>query len=98
MIEAQVPELADGGYWYVLPAATDTRGNLRPPTDVPVQWCGVYGQISGVWYVLIRAVGAFTHPDIVSSVSPGDVIAAAALQGYLPEGFDEKPGMRVGGM
>ena len=91
MIAAQVPELADGGYWYVVEA--DTTDGRSPPESIGDGWCAQYGTVGGTIYAVIRTPVPRTVPPI--SVTSADVIAAAVLAGSLP--VAEKFYARVGG-
>ena len=43
------PEVADGGYWHVVPAVPDTeRGGLTPGEIPGDGWCAWYGAVAGI--------------------------------------------------
>lgn len=92
MIEAQVPEFADGGYWYVVPTE-EYKPNHRRPVVSPPEWTAVYGSIAGTAHCLLRSPSPWLYAAEFP-VLPRDMIAAAASDGYLPEVFTQKPGMR----
>ena len=81
---AQVPELADGGYWYVVESVTDEHG--RGPGDLPSGWCAWYKTIGGVDCVAVRMPEPAVLPE-----GP-DVPAAQIVDAY-----GGKPFGRVGG-
>lgn len=51
---AQVPELADGGYWYVVEAVLDPGEGGRTPGDIPSGWCAWYREIEEMDCVAVR--------------------------------------------
>ena len=79
------PEVADGGYWYVVPVVTDGELGGQTPGDVPGPgWCAWYhGDL-----VAIRCPGPIAGLDAVSEP------AATVLMGA---GFAGKPIGRIGG-
>ena len=80
------PEIADGGYWYLLPVVPDPIENGQTPGDIPGRgWCAWYD--SG--YVVIRTVEAITGLKIADQTTIDVVIAANGITG--------KPYARVGG-
>ena len=80
------PEIADGGYWYLLPVVPDPIGGGRTPGDVPGQGCCA-------WYnegfVVIRTLAAMTGLEIADQTTIDAVIAANGIIG--------KPYARLGG-
>jgi len=51
---AQVPELADGGYWYVVASVPDPLEGGQTPGDIPPGWCAWYGNVDGVDCAVVR--------------------------------------------
>lgn len=96
MNEQDVPVFWDGGYWYIVPCEFP-RPNHRRPAVSPARWSATYGVIDGVDYALLRSPDIWLQAPAVP-VTQEQVIAAAANDGYLPAGFNEKPGMRHGGL
>lgn len=86
MIEQQVPEMADGGYWYVreaVPEADDAPGwNYG---DIPVGAAAWYADINGVRYCAIRTVEPITDMPTADAVTVAEIVGA------------EKPRARIGG-
>jgi len=79
------PEIADGGYWYVVPVVIDAEGG-RTPGLVPGQgWCAWYD--SG--FVVIRVLEAMTGLEMADQTTIDSVIAANFITG--------KPYARIGG-
>ena len=80
------PEIADGGYWYLLPVVPDPIGGGRTPGDVPGQGCCA-------WYnegfVVIRTLAAMTGLEIADQTTIDAVMAANNILG--------KPYARIGG-
>ena len=80
------PEIADGGYWYLLPSVPDPIEGGQTPGDVPGQgWCAWYE--SG--FVVIRTLEAMTGLEIADQTTIDAVIAANGVTG--------KPYARLGG-
>lgn len=89
MIESQVPEMADGGYWYVVPVMVDPIDGGKSPGDITgTGWCAWYGTVGGQDLVAIRTPEPVSGLDTVD-VPVADVLAAA---NYL-----QKPYGRIGG-
>lgn len=86
MIEASVPESADGGYWYVVQSVPDPELGGQTPGNIPGEgWCA--------WYS--GGLVAVRTPEPVSGVAtadPSDV--DAVIQGA---GYTGKPYGRIGG-
>ena len=87
------PELADGGYWYVVeaqpnivdgPEGPEERG--IGPGDLPPGWCAWYGTVDGVEYAAVRFPAPALIPHAVN-IPVGVVLA----------GETGKPFGRVGG-
>ena len=80
------PELADGGYWYVVPVVPDPELGGQTPGDIPGQgWCAWYS--SG--FVAVRC------PAPVDGVVTAD---SATVKSVLDgAGYAGKPFGRVGG-
>lgn len=94
MIE-QVAELADGGFWYVLPAATETDffGAERTTVDLDAGagWCAWYGEVAGTLLAAVRTPDPLVGVAVVEGVTPAQAIAASG------EGGGVKPFGRVQG-
>jgi len=88
MIEAQVPEFAEGGYWYVLPTTTDARGNTVPE-GLSRDMCCYYVQIDGQLRAVVRAPYLAAVPT--APVEPGRAIS------LVPNPEGGKPKFRVQG-
>ena len=72
------PEIADGGYWYLLPVVPDPIEGGRTPGDVPGHgWCAWYD--SG--FVVIRTLRAITGLEISNQTTIDAVIAANGISG-----------------
>ena len=72
------PEIADGGYWYLLPVVPDPIEGGRTPGDVPGHgWCAWYD--SG--FVVIRTLRAITGLEISNQTTIDAVIAANGITG-----------------
>jgi len=97
MIEAQVPEFFDGGYWYVVGVTTDARGN-RIPAEAPAsgRWCATYGTVNGNARCLLRSVDLWSTAP-VRPATPDEVLQAAQTDGFHPSDLHQKPEMRFGG-
>lgn len=85
------PELADGGYWYVVPIVPDPELGGQTPGDIPGQgWAAFYGTTKA----------AIRTPEPIAGIDSGGdaatVIAEAVAAGSLPAGTD-KPHGRVRG-
>lgn len=93
----QVPEHADGGYWYVVGAREPEGepGGRQPALSEGVSgWCAWYGAVNGEELCAVRS------PDPIEGVDARDVpvskvLAAAANEGHAPD--DAKPRGRVRG-
>lgn len=86
----QVPELADGGYWYVADsvAVTDDTPGYVPPGSAGPGRTVTYAEIGGTVYCVIRS------PDPLLGVPGTDIDSNAVLDAA---GFDAKPYGRIGG-
>ena len=81
------PEMADGGYWYLLTVVTDPDDGGQTPGDVPGQgWCAWYND----GFVVIRTLEAMTGLEIADQTTIDAVIAANFITG--------KPYARLGGL
>jgi len=80
------PELADGGYWYVVPAVPDPeRGGLTPGEIPGVGWCAWDANV----FFCLRS------PDPINGMAIADQATVnAALNAH---GITGKPYGRVGG-
>lgn len=88
MIE-QPPEIADGGYWYVVKAESNAETGAIEPGSVPgVGWCAWYAEINGVVYAAVRTPKPVTGLNTVD-VSVADVLAQS--------GYSVKPFGRIKG-
>lgn len=89
MIQASVPEQADGGYWYVVEAVDDPELGGRTPGAIPGDgWCAWYGEIDGIVYAAVRC------PAPISGVNTATQAVAAVL---AAAGYSERPRGRIGG-
>ena len=80
------PEIADGGYWYLLPVVPDPIYGGQTPGNIPSQgWCAWYD--SG--FVVIRTLAAMTGLGGAGQTTIDAVIAA--------NGMADKPYARIGG-
>lgn len=80
------PELADNGYWYVLPAVPDPVHGGQTPGAVPGDgWCA--------WYSGTHA--AIRCPDPVVGLASVD--EATAEQVLVAAGYGSRPYGRIGG-
>ena len=80
------PEMADGGYWYLLPAVPDPElGGSTPGTIPGLGW--------GAWYA--RGLAVIRCPDAIDGIATTD--AATVDSVLLASGATKKPYCRVGG-
>ena len=79
------PEMADGGYWYLLTVVTDPDDGALAPGDVPGEgWCAWYD----TGFVVIRTPAPI---DAINNTSnPIDAVLLSA-------GISKKPFGRIGG-
>ena len=78
------PEIADGGYWCVLPVVADPELGGNTPGAIPsVNWCAWYGSTQVVIRTLEPVSGFFSSGDV------GIVLAET--------GYGSKPYSRLGG-
>ena len=79
------PEMADGGYWYLLTVVTDPDYGALAPGDVPgAGWCAWYDG----GFVVIRTPAPI---DAINNTSnPIDAVLLSA-------GISKKPFGRIGG-
>ena len=81
------PEIADGGYWYVVSSVVDPEDGSRNPGPVPgAGWCAWYA--SGL--AVVRCPNAVDGLATTDAVSVDEVLLAA--------GVGHKPYGRVGGL
>ncbi len=81
-----VPELADGGYWYVVDAIPDPELGGQTPGDTPgVGWCAWYANGQAV----IRCPNIITGLPSDPTGRVNEILSAA--------GYADKPYGRVGG-
>jgi hypothetical protein len=81
------PEIADGGYWYVVSSVVDPEDGSRNPGPVPgAGWCAWYDR----GFVVIRTLEAMTGLEIADQTTIDAVIAANGITG--------KPYARLGGL
>ena len=86
MIESMPPELADGGYWYVVPVQIDPIEGGQTPGVIPgAGWCAWY---SGE-FVAIRT------PEAVVGLTPADQVTVDEI--LSANTFAGKPYARIGG-
>ena len=86
MIAQTPPELADGGYWYVVPVVPDPELGGQTPGDVPGQgWCA--------WYA--NGFAAIRTPEAVSGLTTADPETVDQI--LTAAGYTGKPFARVGG-
>ena len=70
---AQVPELADGGFWYVLPTVEGDDGVTRP-AGVGSDWCAWDYGIEASGHTVVRTAEVVTAAsDGTPTLSPKDV-------------------------
>lgn len=82
-----VPELADGGYWYVVPVVPDPVEGGKTPGEIPgVGWCAWYGVVNGESVCAVRLPSRVDVPTAIDA-HPSEVIS----------GWQHKPYARVGG-
>jgi len=80
------PEIADGGYWYVVPIVADSELGGQTPGVIPgAGWCAWYDG----GFVVIRTLQAMTGLEIAEQTTIDAVIAANGITG--------KPYGRLGG-
>jgi hypothetical protein len=79
------PEIADGGYWYVVPVVTDAEGGRTPGLVAGQGWCAWY---SGE-FVAIRT------PEAVVGLTPADQVTVDEI--LSANTFAGKPYARIGG-
>ena len=80
------PELADGGYWYVVEAIMDETVGGWSPGDVPSDYCVWYRYINGTKYAAVR----FREPVLIPSSV--DIPVSAIVKN-----FKNKPYGRIEG-
>lgn len=81
-----VPELADGGYWYVVEAVPDPDIGGQTPGNIPGKgWCA--------WYA--DGLVAIRCPEPVAGVNTASAAVADVL---AAAGCSERPRWRVGGI
>lgn len=90
MIE-QVPDLYDGGYWYVVSANPSGDGEGFTPGILFPHYTAWYGAA----HVLVRVTAPVSGVP-VATIAPEEVIAGAVEAGALQE--NEKPFGRTGGL
>ena len=79
------PEIADGGYWYVVPVVIDAEGGRTPGLVAGQGWCAWY---SGA-FVAIRT------PEAVVGLAPADQATVDEI--LSANTFAGKPYARIGG-
>jgi len=80
------PEIADGGYWYVVPVVIDAEGGRTPGLVAGQGWCAWY---SGE-FVAIRT------PEAVVGLTPADQVTVDEI--LSANTFVGKPYARLGGL
>jgi hypothetical protein len=83
MNQAQVPQFADGGYWYVFPATAvvdDPPGWEFPDIPEGAAW---YAEIGGVMTVAVRSPNLYLTIDS----NPETVADVLSLAGYSGNPF-----------
>ena len=78
------PEIADGGYWYVVPVVIDAEGGRTPGLVAGQGWCAWY---SGE-FVAIRT------PEAVVGLTPADQVTVDEI--LSANTFVGKPYARIG--
>lgn len=78
VLAPQLPQYAEGGYWYVRPVVW--RRGARTPGDVPHPFTAIYATVNGTDYAAVRLLSPHPFPDDVN-VSAADVVAAAKAEG-----------------
>ena len=91
----QVPEHADGGFWYVVPVrdTEDIPGREPDLPDGAAGWCAWYGTVAGADLCAVRSPDPIDGVD-AHSVPVEDVLAAAYAAGSTPDPV--KPHGRIG--
>jgi len=80
------PEIADGGYWYVVPAVPDPELGGQTPGGIPgAGWCAWYAN----GFAVVRT------PKAVNGLATTDAATVDSL--LLASGRGYKPRGRVGG-
>ena len=79
------PEIADGGYWYVVPVVIDAEGGRTPGLVAGQGWCAWY---SGE-FVAIRKPEAVVGLTLADQVTVDEILSANTFAG--------KPYARIGG-
>ena len=80
------PEIADGGYWYVVPVVIDSEeGGKTPGLVAGKGWCAWYGTTQ----VVIRCPEAITGMVVLNEL-PDNVLSNA--------GYTKKPFSRIRGL
>ena len=79
------PEIADGGYWYVVPVVIDAEGGRTPGLVAGQGWCAWY---SGE-FVAIRTPEAVVGLTLADQVTVDEILSANTFAG--------KPYARIGG-
>jgi len=87
--QAQVPEIGDGGYWYVATAipADDSPGWTF---DQIPKGCAWYAEIGGTQMVAVRS------PDAVATLPQASLVTVSEI--LAQDGYSAKPFGRVGGL
>ena len=86
MIDAQPPELADGGYWYVREAVVEIEDAPGWNFGVlPVGAAAWYAEINGTMYCVIRTAEPIVGIETSTAVSVAAIVGSA------------KPRARIGG-
>lgn len=80
------PEIADGGYWYVVPISEEPiTGNKSPDLGIQVDFCAWYG----VTHVAIRCTQVVVLPDV-------DLKTLSTV--LVEAGYNDKPVGRLRGL
>ena len=79
------PEIADGGYWYVVPIVTDAEGGRTTGDVIGKGWCAWYGTTS----VVIRCPEPVVGLTGADQATVDEILSANTFAG--------KPYARIGG-
>ena len=79
MIESMPPEVADGGYWYVVPVVEGEMGERTPGVPDGARWCA--------WLGADEAVVRCPSPEAVESLGGvSEALVEVGVEGGKPYG------------